>query len=131
MNIGTKIRNYLNRKIFRTPGVEFFVNNKDFDSRKKYINYWLNKAKKNKSLNKYFFQNNLNKINNLNYKIDNSSYEISNEMFSSLSNNGLLIIENALPQEERLKILEYFDLLGFSDPNVIEARKKLSSLMFK
>ena len=29
------------------------------------------------------------------------------------------------------KILEYFDLLGFSDPNVIEARKKLSSLMFK
>ena len=29
------------------------------------------------------------------------------------------------------KLLEYFDLLGFTDPNVIEARKKLSSLMFK
>ena len=29
------------------------------------------------------------------------------------------------------KLLEYFDLLGFSDPNVIGARKKLSSLMFK
>jgi putative thioredoxin len=29
------------------------------------------------------------------------------------------------------KLLEYFDLLGFSDPNVIEARKKLSTLMFK
>ena len=29
------------------------------------------------------------------------------------------------------KLLEYFDLLGFVDPNVIEARKKLSSLMFK
>jgi len=29
------------------------------------------------------------------------------------------------------KILEYFDLLGINDPNVIEARKKLSSLMFK
>tara|TARA_B100001063_G_scaffold139889_1_gene130714 strand:- start:581 stop:1447 length:867 start_codon:yes stop_codon:yes gene_type:complete len=29
------------------------------------------------------------------------------------------------------KLLEYFDLLGFNDPNVIEARKKLSSLMFK
>ena len=29
------------------------------------------------------------------------------------------------------KLLEYFDLLGFGDPNVIEARKKLSSLMFK
>lgn len=29
------------------------------------------------------------------------------------------------------KLLEHFDLLGFSDPNVIMARKKLSSLMFK
>jgi len=29
------------------------------------------------------------------------------------------------------KILEYFDLLGFNDPDVINARKKLSSMMFK
>ena len=29
------------------------------------------------------------------------------------------------------KLLEFFDLLGFNDPNVIQARKKLSSMMFK
>ena len=29
------------------------------------------------------------------------------------------------------KLLEYFDMLGFNDPNVADARKKLSSLMFK
>ncbi len=29
------------------------------------------------------------------------------------------------------KLLEYFDMLGFNDPNVMEARKKLSSMMFK
>jgi len=29
------------------------------------------------------------------------------------------------------KLLEYFDMLGFNDPNVIKARKLLSSLMFK
>ena len=29
------------------------------------------------------------------------------------------------------KLLEYFDLLGFNDPNVMSARKKLSSMMFK
>ena len=29
------------------------------------------------------------------------------------------------------KILEYFDLLGINDPNVLEARKILSTLMFK
>ena len=29
------------------------------------------------------------------------------------------------------KLLEFFDLLGFNDPNVAKARKKLSSMMFK
>ena len=29
------------------------------------------------------------------------------------------------------KLLEYFDLLGFNDPNVVEARKKLSTMLFK
>ncbi len=29
------------------------------------------------------------------------------------------------------KLLEYFDLFGLNDPNVINARKKLSSMMFK
>jgi len=33
--------------------------------------------------------------------------------------------------KKKKKLLEYFDLLGFNDPNVINARKKLSSLMFK
>ena len=28
------------------------------------------------------------------------------------------------------KLLEYFDMLGFNDPNVVKARKKLSSIMF-
>ena len=31
----------------------------------------------------------------------------------------------------KMKLLEHFDLLGFNDPKVMEARKKLSSLMFK
>ena len=31
----------------------------------------------------------------------------------------------------KIKLLEFFDLLGFNDPNVVEARKRLSSMMFK
>ena len=31
----------------------------------------------------------------------------------------------------KTKLLEFFDVLGFNDPNVIAARKKLSSIMFK
>ncbi len=49
--------------------------------------------------------------------------------------NELLKIynQNSSWNEEaaKKKLLEFFDLLGLSDPNVIEARKKLSSMMFK
>ena len=49
--------------------------------------------------------------------------------------NELLIIFEKEPKwndgAAKNKILEYFDLLGINDPNVIEARKKLSTLMFK
>ena len=60
-------------------------------------------------------------------------YLSSNE--TELGFNELLYIfeKDAKWKDEaaKKKILEYFDLLGFSDLNVIEARKKLSSLMFK
>ena len=49
--------------------------------------------------------------------------------------NELLQIYSDDPQwndeAAKKKLLEHFDLLGFNDPNVMEARKKLSSLMFK
>ena len=49
--------------------------------------------------------------------------------------NELLEIFNQDPkwndESAKSKLLEYFDMLGFNDPNVIEARKKLSSIMFK
>ena len=47
----------------------------------------------------------------------------------------LLILFDQDPKWEdesaKKKLLEYFDILGFNDPNVINARKKLSSIMFK
>ena len=49
--------------------------------------------------------------------------------------NELLQIYSDDPQwndeAAKKKLLEHFDLLGFNDPNVMDARKKLSSLMFK
>ena len=66
-------------------------------------------------------------------------FELANKFLSSNETedgfNELLIIFEQDPKwnEEaaKKKLLEYFDLLGFNDPNVLEARKKLSSLMFK
>ena len=60
-------------------------------------------------------------------------YLLSNETETGL--NELLQIYEKKPkwndEAAKKKLLEYFDLLGFNDPNVIEARKKLSSMMFK
>ena len=60
-------------------------------------------------------------------------YLSSNE--TELGFNELLKIFEKKPkwndEAAKRKLLEYFDLLGFNDPNVMEARKKLSSLMFK
>jgi putative thioredoxin len=54
---------------------------------------------------------------------------------TELGFNELLILFEKDPkwndEAAKKKLLEFFDLLGFNDPNVLEARKKLSSLMFK
>ena len=61
------------------------------------------------------------------------NYLSANE--TELGFNELLIIfeQDSKWNDEaaKKKLLEYFDLLGFNDPNVLEARKILSSLMFK
>ena len=97
INLINKFRKYFNKTIFRTPGVEYFRQNKSIESKKKYINFWLQKAKRNKSLKKYFFKQTLNNHNEITYRIKNDEYIISKNMFSALSETGLLIIENALP----------------------------------
>ena len=60
-------------------------------------------------------------------------YLSSNE--TELGFNELLIIFEKDPKWDdeaaKKKLLEFFDLLGFNDPNVLEARKRLSSMMFK
>ncbi len=68
----------------------------------------------------------------LRYKVA-ESYLNSSEIKSGFEH--LLILFEQDPKwnnsAAKEKLLEYFDILGFNDPNVIEARKKLSSMMFK
>ena len=111
MNIVGKFKNFINKTLLKTPGVEFLRKNKDLNARKKHINFWLNRAKKNKSLNRFFFTEASGDLRQLTYSRNDEDFKISNEMFESLSNNGLLIIENALPEIERIKIISYSMLL--------------------
>ena len=61
------------------------------------------------------------------------SYLNSGEIKSGFEN--LLLLFERDPKwnngAAKAKLLEYFDILGFNDPNVIEARKRLSSMLFK
>lgn len=111
MNIVGKLKNFINKRVLKTPGVEFLRKNKDLNARKKHINFWLNRAKKNKSLNRFFFTEASGSLRQLTYSRTDEEFKISHEMFESLSNNGLLIIENALPESERTEIIRYFDEL--------------------
>ena len=60
------------------------------------------------------------------YFSQNQSAEAFQELLHIFSHDAKWNDEAA-----KRKLLEFFDLLGFADPNVIETRKKLSSLMFK
>ena len=68
----------------------------------------------------------------LRFKLANS-YLSSSETEKGFNELLKLFEQNPSWNEEaaKKKLLEFFDLLGFSDPNVVEARKKLSSMMFK
>ena len=68
----------------------------------------------------------------LRYKLANNYLSLSetekgfNELLKLFEQNP-----NWNDEAAKKKLLEFFDLLGFNDPNVINARKKLSSMMFK
>ena len=68
----------------------------------------------------------------LRFKLANS-FLSSSETEKGFNELLKLFEQNPSWNEEaaKKKLLEFFDLLGFNDPNVVEARKKLSSMMFK
>ncbi len=68
----------------------------------------------------------------LRFKLANS-YLSSSETEKGFNELLKLFEQNPTWNEEaaKKKLLEFFDLLGLNDPNVVAARKKLSSMMFK
>ena len=51
------------------------------------------------------------------------------EKLNNLFKSGVITKQEF--EAAKKKLLEYFDMLGFTDPNVISARRQLSTLMFK
>ena len=127
MKLLYKISKFINNSLLRTPGVEYLKKHTSLEKRIDHINFWINRAKKNSNINFFYF----NQVCTLKKKIKFSStkdFLITDEMYEALGENGLLVIEDALPLIEIQKIKSYFDSLKKnSDSNMWLENKKMVS----
>jgi hypothetical protein len=115
-----KIKNIFHRKFLRTPGLEFLKkNNLSLKKKEKHINFWLNKASKNKNFKNYFYNLKREPNLNLNCRFKNNNNFLDTNMLESLKQNGIVIIEDALPLHERTMIINLFhELKNFNYSNL-------------
>jgi hypothetical protein len=109
MNLAYKFKKFINNRILRTPGVAFLRKTSNLKKKRNHLNFWINRSKANKSINNFFFKSTpLDKKENIRFS-SNNNFLIEEEIFSSLADHGLIIIENALPLDEKKKIIRYLD----------------------
>ena len=109
---------------------EEIIKNEDLLKIKKFLD--------NKNDNEVFDKKLIDKVNSNPKDMDlrlelANSYLSSNEIEKGFNELLILFEQNPIWNEgaAKKKLLEFFDLLGFNDTNVMETRKKLSSMMFK
>ena len=85
------------------------------------IKFWIYLSKKNNSLN-YFFFSEIDTDYNEQFKFE----KFNNDIFSSLKNNGIAVIENILSEKEHKKVCEKFDLLADENGSWLEGPKNIT-----
>ncbi len=99
----------LNKKLFSIPDLNSLNKIQNKFIKKKYFYLWINLAKKNIKFNKLFFEEDK-KEKKIKFEL-NMLDKLDENIFKSLASNGVVILENALPNEEREKIKNDFDEL--------------------
>ena len=106
-----KILKFLLKKYLSFPTLSFVMSNHNSLIKKFYIEFWVYISKRNKFFRKFFFDNK-----NANFEYDKIIFELNNKIenidedcLSSLSKNGILILENALSKNEHDSIVNIFD----------------------
>ena len=105
-----KVLKYLNKKYLSFPTLNFLISTNNRIIKIFYINFWVYVSKRNKSFKNFFFDKlseqtkNDQIVFNLNNKIDN----LNTDCLKSLSHNGILILENALSENEHENIVDCF-----------------------
>jgi len=97
-----------NDRVNYYPGLKFGYT-KSKVVKKLYMNFNIFFAKKNKNFKEFFFDTESNKNSfNTNFNL-NRGHNINEDHFQSLRKNGILILENALKEDEQNKISETFN----------------------
>ena len=111
-----KLKNYLFNKYLSFPTLKFLLNSKIDIVKNLYIDFCILISKKNKNFFNFFFSDNEeNSRNTLYLDINENIANLENNCEEILKNNGILVIENALPKNEYFKIVEIFDNLKIKD----------------
>ncbi len=112
----SKIKSFIFKKYFSFPTLKFLLNTKIGFVKNLYIDFWLLVSKRNSNFIRFFFNTNPNAENeDIHLDIrENVSY-LNENCEKILQNNGVLVIENALPQNEHSEIIKIFNNLKITD----------------
>lgn len=111
-NFFNKLINFIRKKFFSFPTLNFLMTSKSRFLKNLYVNFWIFISKKNKSFKKYFFDFEGFEKKNIFCKLDNKIENLNKEYLNALSKNGILILENALDNREHKKIVEIFNKIS-------------------
>ena len=92
-NFFNKLINFIRKKFFSFPTLNFLMTSKSRFLKNLYVNFWIFISKKNKSFKKYFFDFEGFEKKNIFCKLDNKIENLNKEYLNALSKNGILILE--------------------------------------
>ena len=106
------IKNFIYKKYFSFPTLKFLLNTKKKNIKNLYVDFWVHMSKKNLNFKKFFFNSKINTFNeNVYLDIQENINYLNQSCEKILQTNGILVIENALPQNEHSKIINIFNKL--------------------
>lgn len=112
----SKIISFIYKKYFSFPTLKFLLNLKKSFIKNLYVDFWVFVSKRNLNFKFFFFNTNSNTDNESLYLDiqENISY-LNNSCANILKNNGILVIENALPKNEHSEIVKVFNNLKIKE----------------
>ena len=107
-----RLINFIKKKFFSFPTLSFLMSTRSSFLKNLYIDFWIYVSKKNNSFKRYFFDTKKFEKKDIICKLNNNIENIDNKYLDALSENGILILENALNDNEHQKIVEIFNKIS-------------------